>query len=208
MRGMSTYELVDISPPTITKPVVMNVSQATRACGSFASTASRTESETWSAILSGWPSVTDSDVKENERADMRPRLAAGVAESDGECRILAIRRGVRGQGAGVQEAGALRRHVGERRHPLREARLAESAVRRELLAAAPEGGDPGLRGRENELAADLRAVQREPAQRAELRQRGLRVTEIGRRGDDRELAATPPVHGGLALEDGVELGRK
>ena len=39
------------------------VSQATRAIGSSARIASRIESEIWSAILSGWPSVTDSDVK-------------------------------------------------------------------------------------------------------------------------------------------------
>jgi hypothetical protein len=29
-------------------------------------------SETWSAILSGWPSVTDSDVKRNSRAPIGP----------------------------------------------------------------------------------------------------------------------------------------
>src|ERR1700728_629397 len=44
-------------------PVVTSVSHATRPFGSSVSTASRTASETWSAILSGWPSVTDSDVK-------------------------------------------------------------------------------------------------------------------------------------------------
>ena len=46
----------------------MSVSQATRPFGSSVRTASRTESETWSATLSGCPSVTDSEVKENERA--------------------------------------------------------------------------------------------------------------------------------------------
>jgi hypothetical protein len=59
-----------ISPATITSPVVTRVSQATRPFGSSARTASRTESEIWSATLSGCPSVTDSDVKENERAAM------------------------------------------------------------------------------------------------------------------------------------------
>src|SRR5947209_280459 len=43
-------------------PVVTAVSQATRASGSLARMASRMASETWSASLSGWPSVTDSDV--------------------------------------------------------------------------------------------------------------------------------------------------
>ena len=48
-----------------------SVSQATRPVGSSVRTASRTESEIWSATLSGCPSVTDSDVKEKERALMR-----------------------------------------------------------------------------------------------------------------------------------------
>src|SRR5579884_3473733 len=76
---MSTYVSVVISPATTTSPVVIRVSQATRPSGSSASTASSTESEIWSAILSGWPSVTDSEVKENERVDMRSRLASGRA---------------------------------------------------------------------------------------------------------------------------------
>src|SRR5919199_494916 len=65
---MSTYISVVISPATTTRPVVISVSQATRPPGSSRRTASRTESEIWSAILSGWPSVTDSDVKRNSRA--------------------------------------------------------------------------------------------------------------------------------------------
>src|SRR6184192_4592892 len=44
-------------------PVVTRVSHATRAAASLAMMASRTASEIWSAILSGWPSVTDSEVK-------------------------------------------------------------------------------------------------------------------------------------------------
>src|SRR5664280_2399175 len=61
--GMSTYVEVVISPATSTRPVVNNVSQATRLSGSSVNSASSTASEIWSAILSGWPSVTDSDVK-------------------------------------------------------------------------------------------------------------------------------------------------
>jgi hypothetical protein len=52
-RGMSTYVSVVISPATTTSPVVTSVSQATRPYGSSVRTASRTESETWSATLSG-----------------------------------------------------------------------------------------------------------------------------------------------------------
>src|SRR5918995_3150809 len=61
--GMSTYVEVVISPATTTRPVVTSVSQATLLMGSSASAASRMVSEIWSAILSGWPSVTDSEVK-------------------------------------------------------------------------------------------------------------------------------------------------
>src|SRR5256714_15591053 len=45
-----------------TRPVAVRVSQATRLVLSSARQASRMASEIWSAILSGWPSVTDSDV--------------------------------------------------------------------------------------------------------------------------------------------------
>src|SRR5580704_17533154 len=62
ISGMSTYVLVVISPETTTRPVLTSVSHATRPVGSSASTASSTPSEIWSAILSGCPSVTDSDV--------------------------------------------------------------------------------------------------------------------------------------------------
>src|SRR3954451_24921581 len=59
---MSTYVSVEISPETTTRPVFTSVSQATRPVGSSRMTASRTPSEIWSATLSGWPSVTDSEV--------------------------------------------------------------------------------------------------------------------------------------------------
>src|SRR4051794_37105998 len=70
IRGMSMYVSVVISPATTIIPVVISVSHATRLTGSFASAASRTASEIWSAILSGWPSVTDSDVKRKVRSVM------------------------------------------------------------------------------------------------------------------------------------------
>src|SRR4051812_29440615 len=43
-------------------PTVTKVSQATRPEGSWRRTSSKTASEIWSQTLSGWPSVTDSDV--------------------------------------------------------------------------------------------------------------------------------------------------
>src|SRR4051794_34838950 len=60
---MSTYADVVISPATTHNPVVSSVSQATRPFGSSARMASSTVSLIWSAILSGWPSVTLSEVK-------------------------------------------------------------------------------------------------------------------------------------------------
>src|SRR4051795_3495757 len=67
--GMSTYTSVVISPDTTTSPVFTSVSQATRPVGSSAITASSTPSEIWSAILSGWPSVTDSEVNRNSLSE-------------------------------------------------------------------------------------------------------------------------------------------
>src|ERR1019366_9119876 len=58
----STYALVVISPAITTRPVQVRVSQATRLVESSCRQASRMASEIWSAILSGWPSVTDSEV--------------------------------------------------------------------------------------------------------------------------------------------------
>src|SRR5918998_934684 len=51
------------------------VSTATRLAGSWVSIASRIESLIWSAILSGWPSVTDSEVK--RRRGTRHSLIGG-----------------------------------------------------------------------------------------------------------------------------------
>src|SRR5687768_6139059 len=62
MDWKSMYVWVVISPKTSTSPVVVAVSQATRASGSSRRIWSRIASEIWSHILSGWPSVTDSDV--------------------------------------------------------------------------------------------------------------------------------------------------
>ncbi len=61
---MSTYALVVICPVSRTMPCMTMVSQATCAAGSFSSIASSTESDIWSATLSGCPSATLSDVKE------------------------------------------------------------------------------------------------------------------------------------------------
>src|ERR1700704_3371184 len=99
---------VVISPATTTRPVVISVSQATRPMGSSLRTASRTESEIWSAILSGWPSVTDSDVKVKERFGMVARLAGRNAKEGGERRLRIRQSAVRHERA---EARQPRRHL-------------------------------------------------------------------------------------------------
>src|SRR5690348_15074475 len=165
----------------MTKPVVMKVSHATRACGSFARTASRTESETWSAILSGWPSVTDSDVKEKERGAMAARLAAMPNEAGGEGRVAT---------AQLSPGEELRR-VDDEGHELRQLHL-----RRELRPAAAEVRDPLRARRDDELPAEGRDVQcpvREQEVDLPLRGRG-----VGRGRDDRHLSAGPAVDGRFA----------
>src|SRR5271169_6319430 len=63
-------------------PVVTRVSQATRPIESCAKTASKTASEIWSAILSGCPSVTDSEVNRKLRFFwLKRRLLRGAISS-------------------------------------------------------------------------------------------------------------------------------
>src|SRR3712207_4033918 len=71
-----------------TCPVVIMVSTATRLRGSCASMASRIESLIWSAILSGWPSVTDSEVK--RRRDTRYSLQSAAARGR-RVRLVGVR---------------------------------------------------------------------------------------------------------------------
>src|SRR5918992_4629205 len=177
---MSTYVGVVISPATTTRPVVTSVSHATRPPGSSARTASRTESEIWSAILSGWPSVTDSDVKRKcrtatllldlqepiEAVDVAVRLAP---EKERAKRLQAfehVRRNLLPlaravdveevvdpvRQVDVREAGRL---VGRPRG-LARARVVVVVLQR--VAVALSGRDPGLRRRDDELAVEGRVV--------------------------------------------------
>src|SRR5665647_1847319 len=91
--AMSTYASVVTSPATTTSPVVTRVSTATRLLGSWVSNSSSTESAIESATLSGWPSVTDSDV--NRRGTALPigpvsytHLRAHETDSYLVCRLL------------------------------------------------------------------------------------------------------------------------
>src|SRR5699024_4478829 len=81
--GMSTYAFVVISPMTMTIPVVQHVSHATQLMGSCSISASRIASEIWSHILSGCPSVTDSDVNNNFSITSSPFLCSGASLSSG-----------------------------------------------------------------------------------------------------------------------------
>src|SRR5512137_2758468 len=60
-----TNAWVVISPSSMTNPVLVATSQATRLIGSCSKHESRTASAIWSQILSGWPSVTDSEVNKS-----------------------------------------------------------------------------------------------------------------------------------------------
>ena len=72
--GCRRRPTVVTSPATCTWPVVISVSTATRLRGSSVSSASRIESLIWSAILSGWPSVTDSEVNRRRATVLLLRL--------------------------------------------------------------------------------------------------------------------------------------
>src|ERR1700674_1235534 len=64
------------------RPVVTKVSQATLPMASWQSTASRMASEIWSAILSGCPSVTDSEVNRKLRLFWVKAIApSGIARA-------------------------------------------------------------------------------------------------------------------------------
>ena len=76
--SMSTHALVEISPPTRTIPVLQKVSQATRAWVSCCRIASSTASEIWSAILSGCPSETDSEVKSLDILGLSEKLESMI----------------------------------------------------------------------------------------------------------------------------------
>src|SRR5205823_7478046 len=71
VRWMSRSAWVVTSPMTTQRPFVIAVSHATRARASCSSMPSSTASETWSQILSGWPSVTDSEVSRKEREELK-----------------------------------------------------------------------------------------------------------------------------------------
>src|SRR5690349_5183549 len=108
--AMSAYPVVVTSPAMWTWPVVMRVSTATRARGSSVSSASRTVSLIRSAILSGWPSVTDSEV--NRRSGTTFLRCAAVTGDQAEGGAGA--NGGRARPAGVSALRVVDREDGVR----------------------------------------------------------------------------------------------
>src|SRR6266545_776707 len=199
--GMSMYVLVVISPATITSPVVTSVSQATRPFSSSARTASRIVSESWSATLSGWPSVTDSEVKRNSRAVMRPGRLLNAQEAGEDEPLPTLRR--------VEQQAAQRREVVLRDR--RDRRAAALRVREGVVepAAHVRVQEPVRlarhsrsrdRGRVGRIAGELRpwALHRLD-RRAAVRDHELAVE---RGGVDRR-----PAHVELARLHGADLHR-
>src|SRR6266511_5759997 len=191
---MSTYVSVVISPATTTRPVVIKVSQATRPLTSSRRTASSTESEIWSAILSGWPSVTDSEVKRNSRAPIggggypnarSPRTLLDAQEEAHAQLVLARDRVLDRRPQRLQVPGDLGRQL-RAREVLDEAGAGadvdvEEAVRlarhagglqrvlvgravRERLARVLDAGDPGGQIGDDEPAVHVGVVDGEIAE--------------------------------------------
>src|SRR5438132_9533178 len=113
----------------MTTPVVTKVSQATRPSGSDARISSRTASEIRSANLSGWPSVTDSDVN-RYRLDIDPPIHQAVCRRGlsacGDGPVSADYRGGRRSAPTGQVQGTAFRPLGQPASPTARG-LAEAA---------------------------------------------------------------------------------
>src|SRR5689334_14206510 len=119
----------------------MSVSTATRLRGSWLSIASRIESLIWSAILSGWPSVTDSDVKRRRATGFSLRRRTG---SDGPRTPspdeVALEKNVTGGGVPCVRPAAARSRRGG--HPA--GHRGPDPRGDDVLAAAGHLGDPAV----------------------------------------------------------------
>src|SRR3954468_9580729 len=139
---MSTNVSVEVSPDTTTRPVFTSVSQATRPSGSSRMTASSTPSEIWSAILSGWPSVTDSEVNRYSFSASLGLIGSGSAPRSGSDVIGARRsaempetgsaKGIGGRLAALLLAPVV---VDHERHALEPVALAQAVLEEEAVVA-------------------------------------------------------------------------
>ena len=182
---------------------MISVSQATRLSGSFASAASRTESEIWSAILSGWPSVTDSDVNRNVRCDiatqgsanarrrpaLRPRpvldpVGAGRCEAARSCGEIRCERRA-GQPASCSSPG----------RPALTSRYAQAEVRGGSPSARapslPHATSVGVVG-DHERAVGAAVVEVESAEVDDLQRYAVEHRRLGRRRGRVEVAHELP----------------
>src|SRR6266540_1198501 len=217
---------VEISPATTTSPVVIRVSQAQRPPGSPASTASST--------LSGWPSVTDSDVKRNSRAAMARKRTYPLLEQqeEGDLELVRPRHGVldggverlevppnlvrhallrellhqRDRAVDVDEEEAL----GLARQPGGFGRVAVGAVVGERLAGALHAPDTGRQVGDHEFAVDVAVVHAEVAALPELAHRGARdrgeVRDCLKLAQEDLVDHVPPVHALPGRRDKGDLG--
>src|SRR5207344_373008 len=170
--GISMYSDVEISPATITRPVVTSVSQATRHSGSTARIASRTASEILSASLSGWPSVTDSEEKRYAR------LIAGE-HSSGSRRLRRGAGSVRGVATGrALDGEQLGEAVADRGRQLGLGPLAHADV---LAVGGQDRGAIGVRTEPRAFAPHLIRHQQLHALAPQLlAPEGLDVLGLGR----------------------------
>ena len=146
-----------------------SVSQATRPIGSSASTASRTESEIWSATLSGCPSVTDSEVTEKERLAM-PNPSDPLARGCGEAALLVGRRAPHQPRGELGERGAVEHGadaLGDRQLDRRAGGRARAAPARSSAPRRPGRSRPpprsGVSAAGDQLAGAAVAAARVPA---------------------------------------------
>src|SRR5689334_4329605 len=157
---MSTYVDVEISPETTTRPVFTRVSQATRPVGSSRRTASRTPSEIWSATLSGWPSVTDSEVKRYSFSESGWLIGCGLAPRS----ISDVRRRAKGSRARPSESRLAPLLlapvvVDHERHPLEAVALAEPVLEEEAVVARKQAAVRDLDREARRAGLELRHVE-------------------------------------------------
>src|SRR3954470_16264316 len=179
---MSTYVSVVISPETTTRPVFTSVSHATRPYGSSRSTASRTPSEIWSAILSGWPSVTDSDVNRYSLSD-KLVMRSGRGAPVGARKRLRVawhpaRPAARAFRRGRAAAGSALVEVDDERHAVHPEPRAKAVLQEVGVVAGDALAGVDLDREARRRGADLRHVQQLQAV-ALLRRRLALLDELG-----------------------------
>src|SRR5262249_41760460 len=125
--------------------------QATRPVGSSRSTASRTPSEIWSAILSKWPSMTDSEVKRYSLSFIETEKTSGF-QAFGP-------RPSAGRSATFRTAAATLGEVDDHRHALQPVALAQTVLDVVSVVASQALAGVDLDREPRRPDADLRHVE-------------------------------------------------